>query len=469
MLLEPLVETWRHTFPKDLRFSRYAIMLKSELNEVARRYKDKKFVPRGELQAVADNWIDPPYSWQRLPVLRQLSLSAWINVYRTRQRGQPNWLLSRGAKVEHERLVAWLDREGNARMYLPREQFEREVMEPFHTAVLYHYMFLTGAAFAFLLGLFLISCYNAEPLTYFSLVYGRKLTPKQIVDWYEQVMLNHANTEQPEAYRDAMPPTAFVRPGEDMVCFNVIELVSPTRDCRVTFIPFPRVGPREFFLKAGSIMKNHQAVLMEELNMEQLRVTPPAYYFPLKDEPFPALGIHHRYYDILEGGDRVPPRLLPGATPPEWYDKYIFGIVPFPIKTIYKPYGFLGTRSDARAGWGRLKDALFDERLVSIAVPWTPMQITNLKCSLYKEGWTVGRVESIEWMRPRAVGEHFLEYYGIEETDEHRARDAAREAAEAELRAAQEEAKRARPVTATKMALVGPEVGDGKTAAPAAA
>jgi hypothetical protein len=435
MLLEPVIDAWRHTFPRDLRFCRQATILHAELRSIAKRYKDKKFVPRGELQAVADNWTDVPYGWMRWPLVRQLTCVAWINVYRTR-RGEPAWLFTRAVKAEHDRLEAWLSKEANAKMYIQKDVFEREVMEPFHVAALYHYAFVFFAACACLLGVFLTVCYNVEPLQYISLVYVRRLTRKEIVEWFEKVAVQHCDTELPDAYKEALPPTAFMRPGEDMVNFTVVEMVSPDGSQRVSFIPFPRIAPREYFIRIGSIMKAHQALLMEELNLEQLKVMPPAYFFPLKDDPFPSLGVHHRYYDILEGGDRAPPRLLPGSAPPEWYEKYFYGFVPFPIKTVYRPYGFMGTRADARTGWGRLKDALREKSVTSIAVPWTPMQITNLKCSLYKEGWTVNRVETLPWMVPREMGEHFCRYYGIEETEDHRQRDHAREEAAAAVRAA---------------------------------
>jgi hypothetical protein len=423
MLLSPVIDAWRHTFPKDLRFCRQAVILNAELRSIAKRYRDKKFIPRGELQAVADNWVDVPHGWMKWPVVRQLTCIAWINTFRVRQ-GKPAWLFTRAVKVEHERLDAWLAKDGNNKMYIPRDQFEREVMEPFHVAAMYHYAFVFCASAMLLLASFLIACYNAEPLQYVSLRYARGLTRKQIVDWFERVAFLHCATELPDAYKNAMPPTAFQKPGDDMIYFNVVEMISPAGDQRVSFIPFPRIAPREYFIRVGTVMKNHQSMLMEELNLEQLKVMPPAYFFPLTDEPFPALGVHHRYWDVLEGGERAPPNLLPGSAPPEWYEKIFYGFVPFPIKTVYRPYGFMGTRGDARTGWGRLKDAVQEKSLVSLAVPWTPMQITNLRCSLYKEGWKVDRVESIPWMVPRELGEHFCRYYGIEETDDDRRRDA---------------------------------------------
>lgn len=415
MLFEPLRDAWRHTFPKDLRFCRQCIILRAELDSVRKRYKDKKFIPRAELQAVANNWTEVPYPWMRWPFVRQVCWIRAINSVRC-FRGRESWLFTRHVATEHGRFNKWLQSAAK-RTYIPREQFEREVLEPFHVAVAYHRIFIIGALFIGSLIVFLVACHNWDPILYAYLRYWLKLERHEILDWWENVAMRHCAVEVPAAYKDSLPPTAVVRPNSDKVHFNVTEMISPDKTRRVIFLPTPFVGPRDFYFKAGKIMVAAEALMIENAALESLKMLPPSAFFPLSDEPFPAIGVHHRFYNIFDSEHSEPPELVAGSIPPGFTWSIFVGSVPFVLKAVFFPSMFVGNRADAKIGWGRLKDALGDTEYKSICVPWTPLQITNLKCSLFKEGWTVGAVQTVPWMDTREMGRNFCDYYAIEGAD----------------------------------------------------
>jgi hypothetical protein len=410
-MLSPLVDVWRHTFPKTLRFCPQCTVLNAQLTSIGKRYSDKRFIPRAEIQQVIDDWAPAPTRFIQLPVVRHVLLIRQVNALRC-YRGEPSWLYTRSVELEHARLAEWF-RVNATKMYIPKDQFEREVLQPFHVATAYHRVFyLTmGVVAAFVA--FLVACDNSERILYLYLHFWRGMARAAIVDWFEAVMLQHCHSELPEAYKGTgMPPTAFTKDGDSAIYFNVVEMTSPDRDCRAVFIPHPRATTVEYCQHIGEVCKNCQAVVLEECSIEALKTTPPAYFFPLKSDTFPAVGLHHRYWDLVSDG-REPPRLLAGSVQLPTAVKYFVGMVPFAIKTVYFPNTFLGNRGDARTGWGRIKESVGDKTLLSVAVPWTPFQITNLKCSLYRMGWRVTNTSSIPWMDPRQPGVTFCDHFGI--------------------------------------------------------
>ena len=367
MFITPLIEIWRFSFPRNLRFCRQCQILHAQLAVVDKRYKDRKFIPRAELANVIESYVPgPPVPFVHLPVLRQLFLVRGINAIRIYY-GYPAWLFTGAIRVEHAKIEQWFGKNGNT-LWINRTRFKTEVLDEFHVAQQFHKFFLLGVFFMFLLMGVSIAGAFSEPLLYAYLVYVRRMDRDQVAAYIASVLEQHATTELTDAYKGALPPAAFTKPGRgDTVFFNIVEMTSPDSQARVVFVPYPKIAPEAFYRKAGNVLRNCAALLMEEVPLEQLHRMPPAYFFFLdgrENSMFPSLDLHHRIYDVIDVAGKVePPKLLPGALRHNVANKYTLGVTPFSIKMLYAPYFLSGGKSDAKIAWATLKTIMKGEGL----------------------------------------------------------------------------------------------------------
>ena len=155
----------------------------------------------------------------------------------------------------------------------------------------------------------------------------------------------------------------------------------------------------------------------------------------MKDTTFPAVGLSHRFYDVISG-EAEPPHLFAGGVKPGYYLSLMRGMMPMNLRYIYSPYAYHGSLTDARAGWGRLKEAIGLETteeierrrklgvidtpveaevaVKTLAVPWNVRQIGQLQASLFKLGWKPSATRKILWMEGDTMGKNFCDHFGVE-------------------------------------------------------
>ncbi|EPY23761.1 hypothetical protein STCU_07479 [Strigomonas culicis] len=232
-------------------------------------------------------------------------------------------------------------------------------------------------------------------------------TPREeVLAWFRRVTLRHVTTEVPAAYQHLLPPPCALykdATGETNVAVNIVELVHAEKKVTVLAIPCPQMGERRFYDQVGELVRECDSVMLEAVTFEKIDKTVPAYFLPLKEDTFPALGVHHRYLDLLRHTQREPPKLYPAGSACGWKAYIQQILIPFEIRCVYVPDVLSATKAEARVGWGRLRDVV--DRLAMeqaeadpgsppliIALPWTVLHVVNLEASLVKYGFKVRKV-----------------------------------------------------------------------------
>lgn len=437
-----LWDAWRHTFPKDLRFCRQCEIFHAQLTSISRRYKDKRTIPRAEVQMILDSYAPVPYRFMQWPLLRIVLFVRMINAVRV-YRGERAWLFTRALELEHAKVDKWYQKYAATRSVIDRERYVHDVLEPFHVATTYHRGILVGMLILLQLIIFLTASVFFERLALWWMYYWldyrslkapepaegtpgpenatgapqRSPTREAIIRWWARIIMRHAAPEVLDAYKEILPaPVVELKDGT--LAMQVVEMTRKSDGKRVLFIPMPRIAPEGFYHAVGIICRASQGVVLEDVCLEALKTLPPAFYFPLKGEPtFASLGLHHRFYDLLVDDYNVqPPKLFPGSVPASLPTALFVGAMPVAFRYVLFPHMVHGTRTEARIGWGRLKDVLDNPHhpIQSVAMPWSVTQINNLESSLYKlGGWSVTNVSVIPWLRLDDVGSHFCDYFGV--------------------------------------------------------
>ena len=421
-MLAVATEYVRHTFPKNLRWCKQAKVLYYSLYQTVKQNKDRKYVPREDFMAVLQRWEEPPYAWLRYAGIRHMITRPW-NLVRVR-RGKKSWLFTPAVRDEHKVIMNWMQsRKGGAKKYVSREQFEREVMACFHVSAVVHVVYILGLILVVTSFLYVAVVSHFDYLLFCYFRYIQKMNREQIASWIATRLEMHAMSERVAGFSDVVPPPASRIPknavtdqslnnSDDMIYMNAVEMTSPDQSIVITFIPFPRAVTKTFCQAVGEMAKIHSSILLEDCSLETMSSLYPIFFFPCNENHFPAFDCQLRYYDIIEK-DVEPPRLLYGRVGVKMSELFL-ALWPMSVKHIYAPYSFNGGREEARTGWGFLCEAIKDQRNTSIAVPWTPFQISNLESSLFKQGWTVTGVKQIPWMNPKQTGYKFCDYFGLE-------------------------------------------------------
>lgn len=358
-----------------------------------------------------------------------------------------------------------------------RDEFEREILQHFHVATVYQRVgrFLILLCVALLV--LAIGSLCVDTLLYGYVRYWKKWDRKTTKKWFREILLRHTLAEVPPAYAHLLPYPCVVRTnsttGKAELAVSVVELEledsgvvsagkkQPHRSRRcasspitVLAIPTPHMGEKEFFSSLGRIVSACDAVVLEGVSFDKLDKMIPATLLPLKEDTFPALGLHHRFLDILQT-DQEPPMLYPGGSRMGWrtFLKQIF--TPFEVQCVYKPTLLSASKGEAKIGWGRLQ-ALIDRRCREvecgtgggstaaasaeeseskqsklstfgnnffrhpppsepyvIGLPWTIQHIVNIEASLIKYGFKVKRVFLLPWLAEDYLGDHFCDYYQL--------------------------------------------------------
>lgn len=466
--MSTLLEVYRHTFPKTLRYDKASQILYAELYSVSRRHKHKKYIPLSEVQKVMDGYERMPGSpWLQLPLIRHLFCIRFINSIRCFT-GRQSWLYNRNVEVEYRKVQAWITRAtaassftsrggskksnkagggsapaasqrhpgsgggslgGKPAMVVERDVFDREVLCAFHVATMYHRMMRLGFVVVFLLMLLVAASLNTDWLVYIYLRYWCRMSRAEVLEWYRGITLKHTVAEVPPAYQSILPPPCaryLNEDGEPCYAINMVEMTLPSHPITVIAIPCPQMGEKKFYSQIGEVAQVCDSVLMEGVTFDQINRLAPVAFFPLKDDTFPALGVHHRFLDILRYSSAEPPKLYPAGADVSWRALLQRIFIPFELRCVYNPTALSATKGEARVGWGRLRQVveaeiaetetpLHGERVV-ICVPWTLHQIVNIEASLVKYGFKVRNVFPVHWIREDHIGDHFCTAFGL--TDE---------------------------------------------------
>ena len=100
-----LVDIYRHTFPKGLRFCSHCRLLHAYFFVVIKRNKHRRYIPKEEFQEVLDKYVAPtplPVKLLRIPVIRFVFLRP-INTLRMIF-GYKSYLMSPAAEVEYNKV-----------------------------------------------------------------------------------------------------------------------------------------------------------------------------------------------------------------------------------------------------------------------------------------------------------------------------------------------------------------------------
>ncbi|KEG13204.1 hypothetical protein DQ04_01151110 [Trypanosoma grayi] len=435
--MKALGDVYRQTFPKKLRFDKACQILHAEVFVVARRHKHRKYVPKGDIYDVLDRYEPLPGSpWIHLPVVRHVLLIRQINGVRCLL-GKRSWLINRAVEEEHHRIKQWMATQeqlgakapkgSRLGSFVERERFVAEVLEPFHVATMYQRMVRLGAVLVIVLLLLTFASVNLDGLVYLYAVHWCRMRREDVLAWFREITERHAVTEVPPAYESLLPPPCVLRStanGRERYDLKITELVSPNEKIVVMAIPCPQVGEKKFFAALGEVAALCDAVMMEGVPFERIDKIVPAALFPLRDDTFPALGLHHRFLDVVRGR-REPPFLYPAASELSWRAYWMQLLAPFEMRCVYWPTAFSASKGEARICWGRLRELIEqaaaqqkgggsdDSESYVICLPWTVHQIVNLEASLLRYGFRVRRVFPLEWLDRDHMGEHFCNYYGI--------------------------------------------------------
>nr|CCC89715.1 unnamed protein product [Trypanosoma congolense IL3000] len=444
--MKTLYDVYRHNFPKKLRFDKSSRILHAEVYVIVRRHKHRKYLPKDEINDVLKGYTRLPGSpWLQLPVVRHVLLIRQINGIRCFF-GKPSWLVNRAVEEEFNKIVRWmelqervaLNAQQNSRTanFVLREKFIKEVMDFFHVATAYQRVARTGAFLVVAILILLVVMMNVDCFVYVYLVYWMGLRRSEVVAWFREVTEQHVVAEVPAAYKSLLPPPCVLRSREDGSEYyelKVAEFISPDGGIVVLAVPCPQVGPKAFYATLGKLLGLCDAVLMEGVPFEKIDRIAPALLLPLREDTFAALGVHHRFLDILRGS-REPPLLYPAGAELGWrsYLQQLF--VPFDVRCIYRPTSFSATKGEARMAWARLRELIDrvsteqveaqqqthpgerkdDAERYVICMPWTVHQVVNLEASLIKLGFRVRRTLPLVWIDRDHMGKHFCDYYGID-------------------------------------------------------
>lgn len=366
----------------------------------------------------------------------------------------------------------------NSSALVTRDEFEREVLQRFHVATVYQ----RGARFLIFLCVVLlllaIGSLCVDTLLYWYIRYWKGWDRNATMEWFRKhVLVRHTVAEVPPAYASLLPYPCVMRTnpttGRTELAVSVVELTLPnplehsdkTKDSSngrnagssspitVLAIPTPHIGEVDFFRRLGRVIRACDAVVLEGVSFDKLDKMIPATLLPLKEDTFPALGLHHRFLDILQT-DQEPPMLYPGGNRMGWRTFFKQVITPFEVQCVYEPTMLAASKGEAKVGWGRLQ-ALIERRRHEleeaagktsdpqgrkrggnregntvrdgdlcfrhpspsepyvICLPWTIQHIVNIEASLIKYGFKVKRVFLLPWMEEDYMGTHFCDYYGI--------------------------------------------------------
>ncbi|KPI86661.1 hypothetical protein ABL78_4276 [Leptomonas seymouri] len=457
--MSALLEIYRHTFPKRLRFDKASQVLYAQCYSVAKQYKHKKYVPQRDIRNVLDGYEPMPGApWLQLPVVRHILCIRLVNSVRG-YCGLKSWLYNRNVEEEYRAIEIWLEnavktsanRRGNRSSssssadrtfasrqqtavqgrldgMVERERFEKEVLMKFHVATVYQRMFRIGFAVVLFLCFLVYASLHTDTLAYWYLVHYCRYGRQEIIEYFRHITALHTLSEVPPAYAGILPPPCVRRvspTGDVSYVVNMVELVMPDRNVTVFAIPCPQMGERSFFQQVGKVVSVCDAAVLEGVSFDRIDKLSPAMFFPLKSDTFPAIGVHHRFLDILRISSDEPPMLYPAGAEVGWKAYAMQVLIPYELRCVYNPTHLSATKGEARVGWGRLRHVLEevgepvtgspDQERHVICVPWTLNQIVNIEASLVKYGFTVRNVYPLQWLREDHMGEHFCRYFNIAE------------------------------------------------------
>ena len=143
----------------------------------------------------------------------------------------------------------------------------------------------------------------------------------------------------------------------DVYCLNIVEMVSPSKDIRVFFIPCPILAPKSFYREIGSLLRAGDVMLMEQTSLDNTHRQPAVMFLPMKNAFSSWLKLDHRFYDILSTSEE-PPMILPTTTGTTWFSflKEVFH--PYPMRILLNPIASASSKGDTRVGWGWLLDSI---------------------------------------------------------------------------------------------------------------
>lgn len=468
--MSTLLEVYRHTFPKRLRFDKASQVLYAQCYSVAKQYKHKKYIPRREIQHVLDGYEPMPGApWLQLPIVRHLLFIRLINGVRS-YCGRKSWLYNRNVEEEYRAISEWMEKaakspgsrrggssgvraassssgssSGGSSLadrgvgsrtqataqskldgLIERERFEKEVLMNFHVATMFQRMFRIGAVVVVFLCFLVYASLHTDNFVYWYLVYYCRCSRDEILEYFRQITAQHTESEVPPAYASILPPPCvrLVSPsGDASYAVNMVEMVMPGRNVTVFAIPCPQMGERRFFQQVGEVASVCDGIVLEGVTFDKIDKLAPAVFFPLKEDTFPAIGVHHRFLDILRRSSDEPPMLYPAGAEISWKAYAMQVLIPYELRCVYNPTYLSATKGEARIGWGRLRQVLEEvgevltgspaqERHV-ICLPWTLNQIVNLEASLVKYGFVVRNVYPLHWQREDHMGEHFCKHFNI--------------------------------------------------------
>ncbi|KPA79764.1 putative mitochondrial hypothetical protein [Leptomonas pyrrhocoris] len=467
--MSTLLEIYRQTFPKRLRFDKASQVLYAQCYSIARQHKHRKYIPQREIRNVLNGYEPMPGApWLQLPIVRHILLIRLINGFRG-YFGYRSWLYNRSVEAEYRAIDSWLDKavkapigrrgssggntsgggvnsgsnnasssdrafasrkqptaQGRLDGMVERERFEKEVLMNFHVATVYQRMFRVGFVVVLLLCCIIYASLRTDSLVYWYLTYYRRYGRSEVLAYFRDITALHTFSEVPTAYAGVLPPPCVRRvspTGDVSYAVNIVELVMPDRGVTVFAIPCPQMGERAFFQQVGEVASACDGVVMEGVTFEKSDKLPPVVFLPLKNNTFPVIGVHHRFLDILRRSSDEPPMLYPAGAEVDWRAYAMQVMIPYELRCVYNPTHLSATKGEARIGWGRLRQVLEEvgetgtdsaeqERRV-ICIPWTLNQIVNIEASLVKYGFTVRNVYPLHWLREDYMGEHFCDYFGI--------------------------------------------------------
>lgn len=463
-----ITEVWRHSFPKNIRYCRQCQILHSCLYTISKKYKHKKYIPRSELQDLAATFMPMPGApLTTLPIVRHILLVRFFNGIRVSILGKQSWLFTSQVAEEHAKLVRWLERdrkESAARnvkleKLVDREKFNKEVLDVFHVAEMYHRMFRAGAAWVVIL-LTIIALELYFP-TWFYLYcrWWKWMSEEDMRSYLKQVTEAHTLCEVVPAYAGKLPsPCVLVdkaaaealcnngngdrgaisadgdnnggdKDRKKAYCVNVAEFASPDGTLSIVFIPFPQIGTDAFFTRVGKILRACDVLLLEGVPMHFVSRLPPAMLLPAKVPCFPSFGVTNRYFDIIHNNTMEPPKLYPGATKISFVMKVSQALLPMSYRMVINPTIVSGTKGEAKIGWGRLREVIAEHEAAveelrdeassgkaqgkraeihtRVAVPWSVCQIVNLESSLLRLGFVLKSTSPVVWMDEDTIADAF--------------------------------------------------------------
>lgn len=438
--MNTIAEVWRHTFPKNLRYDKASQIFYAQCLSVSKRYKHRKYIPVEEVQQVLDSYTPlPGKPYLQYPIIRHILFIRLIDSVRQRQ-GMKGWLYNRNIEREHMKVQEWVEREtlstagkssaaGGLRGMIMRERFNRELLGSMHIATAYHRLVRLGFGVIGILVVILIATLQTDRLLYLYLHKIQGLGRAEVMAWMREVTHRHADANVPEAYGHLLPVPCelyTMKNGERGYRVNILELVSTERGVTVIAVPCPQMGEVSFFEQVGRVLAACDTVLMEGVSLEQIDCISPAMFLPLKEVTFPALGMHHRFLDIMRVSNEEPPKLYPAANAKGFRVRFWQTITPLEVQCVYNPTSFSATRAEARSCWGRLLSVV-EEHSTSFAssapadvkgqyvigVPWTVAQIANIEASLIKLGFEVKSVFPVHWVAADQIGDSFCNFYRI--------------------------------------------------------